>query len=70
MKKIFTLLCAAVIAVSTMNAEVLLQESFPTENDPIWSGSNVTSAISGTNWVPVGGSSTTSLKLNTTDDLT
>ena len=28
MKKIFTLLCAAVIAVSTMNAEVLFSESF------------------------------------------
>ena len=55
MKKIFTLLCAAVIAVSTMNAEVLLQENFAKANDPIWSGDNVTTAIEAGKWVPVSG---------------
>lgn len=57
MKKIFTLLCAAVIAVSTMNAEVLLQESFGQTTETLSTSDNAfANEIAATGWTNINGS--------------
>ena len=57
MKKIFTLLCAAVIAVSTVNAEVLLQESFGQTTETLSTSDNAfANEIAATGWTNINGS--------------
>ncbi|MBR1460190.1 hypothetical protein IJ596_00955 [bacterium] len=54
MKKIFTLVCAAVIAVSTMNAEVLLNEHFAQTTETLATNDNVmANPIAETGWTNV-----------------
>ena len=54
MKKIFTLLCAAMIAVCTMNAEVLLNEHFAQTTEKLASNDNVmANPIAETGWTNV-----------------
>lgn len=57
MKKIFTLVCAAVIAVSTMNANVLLKESFGQETETLATNDNAFgNEIEATGWTNINGS--------------
>lgn len=66
MKKIFTLVCAAVIAVSAMNAEVLLKESFANTKDSLTTVYNYFGdEIASSGWSGISGSGF--IGLNSTD---
>ncbi|MBQ7996556.1 MAG: hypothetical protein IJ249_02680 [Paludibacteraceae bacterium] len=71
MKKIFTILCAAVIAASAVNAEVLLTEHFAQTTETLGIGDNLGAAELGednTAWYNLSGSG--QIYMNTTKDLT
>ena len=71
MKKIFTLLCAAVIAVSTMNAEVLFNEHFAQTTETLATNTDAlpySGEIAETGWTNVWGSG--DMYVNKTTDLT
>lgn len=66
MKKIFTLLCAAVIAAATMDAEVLLKESFANTKDSLTtSETRFGDEIASSGWSGISGSG--AILLNSTD---
>ena len=69
MKKIFTILCAAVIAVSAVNAEVLLTEHFAQTTETLATNENgFGNEIAATGWTNINGSG--QIYMNTTKDLT
>ena len=69
MKKIFTILCAAVIAASAVNAEVLLTEHFAQATETLATNENVfAEEIAATGWTNINGSG--QIYMNTTKDLT
>ena len=71
MKKIFTLLCAAVIAVSTMNAEVLFNEHFAQTTATLATNTDglpYAGEIAETGWTNVWGGG--DMYVNQTTDLT
>ena len=56
MKKIFTLVCAALLSLSVVNAEALLTEHFNQETETLATNDNTTADITGFDWTNITGS--------------
>ena len=68
MKKIFTLLCAGFLGLTTLQAEVLLTESFAQTTETLATNENAfANEIASTGWTNINGSG--QIYMNTTEDL-